>query len=241
MKFRFVKTYFKIRIGIHIGDVIVEEGDVFGDGVNIASRIENQAEPGGICISERVYYDNKNKPALEATFLGERKLKNVHDPVKIYSLRRGGKSGHTAKAAGAENGKSKRSKIRLYPISLALVGIIIVAISYLLYSRKSDKDIQEPVTTTPAVTEIKSIAVLPFTDMSPDKGQEYFCDGISEAILDEITNISKLRVIARNSSFMFKGTYRDIQAIGDSLDVSGFMGPACEYEHFQRKIRGSAG
>lgn len=83
------ETDFKLRIGIHIGDVIVEEGDVFGDGVNVASRIEKLAEPGGICISERVYDDIRNKPVLQVAFLGEKTLKNVDYPVKIYSLTRG--------------------------------------------------------------------------------------------------------------------------------------------------------
>jgi len=80
---------FKLRIGIHIGDVVVEEGDVFGDGVNVASRIEKLAEPGGICISERVYDDIRNKPVLQVAFLGEKTLKNVDYPVKIYTLSRG--------------------------------------------------------------------------------------------------------------------------------------------------------
>ena len=83
------ETDFKLRIGIHLGDVIVEDGDVFGDGVNVASRIENLAEPGGICISERVYHDIRNKPVLQVAFLGEKSLKNVDYPVKIYALSRG--------------------------------------------------------------------------------------------------------------------------------------------------------
>lgn len=92
------ETEFKLRIGIHIGDVVVEEGgDVFGDGVNVASRIENLAEPGGICISERVYEDVHNKPDIDAEFLGEKILKNVARPVKIYSLRKAGESDHVSK------------------------------------------------------------------------------------------------------------------------------------------------
>ena len=75
-----------LRIGIHLGDIVFKEGDVFGDGVNVASRIENLAEPGGICISGQIFKIIKNKPGIDTVFLGERRLKNVEDPVMIYSL-----------------------------------------------------------------------------------------------------------------------------------------------------------
>jgi adenylate cyclase len=80
------ETDFQLRIGIHIGDVVISKSDIFGSGVNVASRIETLAEPGGICISERVYDDISNKPGIETAYIGEKKLKNVSQPIKIYAL-----------------------------------------------------------------------------------------------------------------------------------------------------------
>ena len=172
------ETEFKLRIGIHIGDVVVEEsGDVFGDGVNVASRIENLAEPGGICISGRVYEDIRNKPDIEAVFLGEKTLKNVDDPMKIYSL----------------------TGERL-PVSVT----------------KSIPN-EQPSKTLP------SIAVLPFVNMSADPEQEYFCDGMTEEIINALTHIEDLRVIARTSAFAFKGKNEDIREIGNKLDVKNLL------------------
>lgn len=203
----------KIRIGIHIGDVVVEEGDVFGDGVNVASRIEKLAEPGGICISERVYYDIKNKPVLEATFLGEKKLKNVDDPVKIYSLTRGGTAATAAKLLADEQIKSRKGMSRNSKIIVTLIVILFGIAGYALYSRFT---VQTPV---PEQEGIKSIAVLPFEDMSPEKDQGHFCDGIAETIINSLSKIEDLRVIARTSSFKFKGKEIDIRDIGKQLDV----------------------
>ncbi len=94
------ETEFKLRIGIHIGDVVVESGDVFGDGVNVASRIEKLAEPGGISVSGQVYDNIHNKPDIEAEFLGEKTLKNVTRPIKIYCLRKAGEPVHVTKHSG---------------------------------------------------------------------------------------------------------------------------------------------
>ncbi len=125
---------FKLRIGIHIGDVVVEEsGDVFGDGVNVASRIENLAEPGGICISERVYYDIKNKPVIQVAYIGEKSLKNVEYPVKVYSLTRGGEQKAHAPEPVVNGQADKKKKVAKHQrILFATVGIVIVLALLLL-------------------------------------------------------------------------------------------------------------
>ena len=220
------ETEFKLRIGIHIGDVVVEEGDVFGDGVNVASRIEKLAEPGGICVSGRVYEDIRNKPDIEAVFLGEKTLKNVEEPVKVYALRREHIPEPPVKIPDGEHIEKAHKNILSTSIILAITGIVVVVGGYFLYSRfiAREKPItvkEEPVppTTTP-VKEIKlSIAVLPFVNMSADPEQDYFCDGIADAILNSLTHVGTLRVIARSSSFAFRGDAVDIREIGEKLDA----------------------
>jgi TolB-like protein/Flp pilus assembly protein TadD len=158
----------ELRIGINIGDIIIDEGDIYGDGVNIAARVESLATPGAVCISENVYRQIKGKLALDVVDMGEQRLKNISEPVRIYMT---------------------RSEAAL------------------------------PRSATFALPEKPSIAVLPFSNMSADPEQEYFADGISE---DIITAISKLRwffVIARNSSFVYKGKTIDIRRIGRELGV----------------------
>jgi TolB-like protein len=163
----------KVRIGIHIGDIIESEGDVFGDSVNVASRIESAGEPGGIYISEKAHDDIKNKAGISAEFYGEKMLKNIPDPVRIYSVIAGKKRSETAESFRAGHSTSKD----------------------------------------------KSIAVLPFIDISPDKDQDYFCDGITEEIINALSHVESFKVIARTSAFAFKGRQLDIREIGRLLNV----------------------
>lgn len=173
------KHDFRLRIGIHVGDVLFVKGDVIGDGVNVASRIYPLAEPGGICISERVYYDIRNKPDINTVFIGEKNLKNVAFPIKLYDI----------------------------PIDEPFVS----------------NPQPFPIELSPLLETKPSIAVLPFTDMSPNKDQEYFCDGMAEEILDALAHVEGLRVIARTSSFSFKGEYKDIRDIGKKLCVDTLL------------------
>jgi adenylate cyclase len=164
----------EFRIGINIGDIVIEEGDIFGDGVNIAVRLESIAAPGGVCISEDVYRHVRGK--FDATFedIGEQKLKNIGQPVRAYRMQISGTS------VGASTGA--------HPRNLPL----------------PDKP---------------SIAVLAFQNMSGDAEQEYFADGIAEDIITALSKSRWLFVIARNSSFTYKGRSVDIKQIGRELGV----------------------
>src|SRR6201993_2296661 len=170
----------EFRIGIHLGDVVEEsDGDLMGDGVNIAARLEGVAQPGAICLSEDAFRQVKSRLDLAISDLGETKLKNIAEPIRVYSLQLGNA---TAKAA-------------------ALV---------------------RPATSTaPALSipEKPSIAVLPFQNMSGDPEQEYFADGIVEDIITALSRFKSLFVIARNSSFTFKGKAVDIKKVGQELGV----------------------
>ncbi|MCU0370487.1 MAG: hypothetical protein MUC31_03640 [Bacteroidales bacterium] len=167
----------KIRIGIHTGDIVQKKGDIFGDGVNIGSRIEAAGEPGGIYISEKVYDDIKNKSGIHTVFFGKKFLKNIPDPVKIYSV-------------VLEQKKSGLAE--------------------------SETDFQQSF-------KKKSIAVLPFVDMSPEKDQDYFCDGITEEIINTLSHAESFKVIARTSCFAFKDKKVDIREIGRILNVETLL------------------
>ena len=189
----------RIRIGIHMGDVERRGDDVFGDGVNIASRIEPLASPGGICISESVYASVHNK--VDAPFypMGEQQLKNISQPVAIFSNR------PDQKAI-----KTKSHKRKLLAATVAAVLIVL----FVLVDRGW---IQRELSPTVAVR--RSIAVLPFVNMSDDPGNEYFSDGMSEEILNLLARIPGLKVIGRTSSFSFKGKNEDLRVIGQTLGV----------------------
>ncbi len=163
----------RLRIGIHLGEVVFNGADVFGDGVNIASRLESVASPGEILVSESVQRNIKNKKGVETIFLREEILKNVDEPIRIYQVKTG------------ENG------------------------DHLLESQSY----------RPRVIE-KSIAVLPFLNMSGDPENEYFCEGLSEDLLNALSQIDDLRVAARTSSFLFKEKGGDIKEIGQKLKVN---------------------
>jgi adenylate cyclase len=166
------------RIGIHIGDVVEEsDGDLIGDGVNIAARLEGIAEPGGICLSEDAYRQVRDKLKEEFIDLGDQKLKNIARPLRAYRLRSG--------QNGTKPGSSAPS---------ASEGTL-------------------------ALPDKPSIAVLAFQNMSGDPAQEYFVDGVVDEIITGLSRIKWLFVIARNSSFTYKGRAVDVKQVGRELGV----------------------
>jgi adenylate cyclase len=172
----------EFRIGINVGDIIIDERDIFGDGVNVAARLEGLAEPGGICVSGRVHEDVQGKLDIAFEDAGERQLKNILRPIRVFRVQR-----HKDAPKGATpSTSSQRPSIAVLPFQWA---------------------------------DRPSIAVLPFVNMSGDAEQEYFADGITE---DIITALSKWRwflVIARNSSFAYKGRAVDAKQVGRELGV----------------------
>jgi adenylate cyclase len=163
----------RLRIGVNLGDIIVEGSDIYGDGVNVAARLEGLAEPGGICISGKVYEEVGNKLPAAFEDLGEQAVKNIREPVRVYLW-----------TAAADP----------MPGAVGAEGAL-------------------PLPDKP------SIAVLPFDNMSGDPEQEYFSDGITEDIITELARFHSLFVIARNSSFSYKGQSPKIQDVGRDLGV----------------------
>ncbi|MFN2438110.1 MAG: adenylate/guanylate cyclase domain-containing protein [Chitinophagaceae bacterium] len=198
----------QLRMGIHLGEVIFEDHDVFGDGVNIASRLQAMASPGSTWVSEAVYKNLVNKKEITSEFIKEETLKNVSEPVKVYEITVKEIPGYLP-----DNIKAYQKKI----IS-AIVLLVGLAAAYFLFFNKQPK----PSPDSKAGTE-KSIAVLPFTDMSQDKDQEYFSDGLSEELINALAKIPDLKVAGRTSSFSYKGKNKDLKAIGDELKVSTIL------------------
>ena len=206
----------KLRIGIHLGEVVFENNDVFGDGVNIASRLQALAPVGGIFVSEVIYKNVINKKEISSEFIREEILKNVSASVKIYEVKVESFSGYKSDPENNPNrydnfliGKKKR--IFIWISVLLIFGILIYY--FLLYKTK-------PVTQELKQDNIeKTIAVLPFVNMSNDPQQEYFSDGLSEELINMFTKIPGLKVIGRTSSFAFKGKNEDLRTIGQKLGV----------------------
>ena len=162
----------EFRIGVNIGDVIVDRNDIYGDGVNIAARLESLADSGGVCISGAVYDSIRGKLELDYEFMGEQRVKNIAEPVRAY-------------------------RVIIEP----------------------DQPENVPPTYVTELPDKPSIAVLPFENMSGDSEQEYFSDGMSEDIITDLSKISGMFVISRNSSFVYKGKSVNVRQVGRELGV----------------------
>ena len=201
-----------IRIGIHQGEIITEEEDVFGDGVNIASRLQALAPVGGIYVSESVFRNIENKHGIEATFIREEILKNVKHPVNIYEI----KVDDTFEPdqPDEKSGIKTGSLIKLRYYILAAAGLIIILMAIFWLKKPSGTTIKERKDLE------KSIAVLPFKNLSDDVKNQYFCDGIMEGILNHLCRIEDLRVLSRTSTEKYRDTNFLIPEIASELNVT---------------------
>lgn len=201
----------QFRIGINLGDVIEQEdGTIYGDGVNVAARLQELSEPGGLCISGPAYDQVEGKLPLAFKSIGEQPVKNIAKPVRAYRV-----------ILGVSAGKSRRSyrdKRRSLAIGVATIVVVLVTAGIVW-------KIQEPVAdqglssndSSLAMPSGPSIAVLPFTNMSGDPKEDYFSDGLTEDIITELARFKDLYVLARNTTFQYKGKAVDIVALGKKL------------------------
>jgi adenylate cyclase len=211
---------FAVKIGIHIGDVVHREGDVYGDGVNIASRIEALAGAGGICVSMDVERQIRN--ALEARFekFGTADLKNIKLPMDLFRIVLPWESG--ARTASPLERTSKKSPLLIAAAVLVTIAFIVGGWWWSEHPRKHQESAAaQSAPAAPAkAPDQKSVAVLPFVNMSDDKGSEYFSDGVSEELLTVLQKIPGMHVAARTSAFSFKGKNATAQEIGQKLGVA---------------------
>jgi len=207
------------RIGVNLGDVIHESDRIYGDGVNIAARIEGLADGGGICISGTAYDQIENKLALGYDFIGEHSVKNIAKPVRVYKVLM--EPEDSGKMLGEV--KKRRSKLKWFLAMAVTVFVITAGVFIGLYWKylylPASENIDPENKITFDLPKGPSIAVLPFDNMTGDPGQDFFCDGITENIIAALSNVPKLFVIARNSTFTYKGKSTKAQQVGRELGV----------------------
>ena len=204
-----------LRIGIHEGEVVFEGGDVLGDGVNVASRLEELAEEGSINISGAVYKDIKNKSGIEVEFVEEKHLKNVEDPIKIYRVN------YTENIEKAHEGRP--SIVNKKNLKYALGTIVTILLVILIWQFLPFRDKNTPLIEATDDMADKSIAVLPFENISNDPDQAYFCEGMMEAILMHLYKIGDLEVRSKTSVDQYQESRPTIPVIADSLKVSHIL------------------
>ena len=201
----------EFRIGIHLGDVVEEsDGDLMGDGVNIAARLEGICKPGAVCLSEDAYRQVKGRLDLTVIDLGPTQLKNIAEPVGVYSL----EIGVPALA------KPSEPKRRLSPalIAIAIAALAVLAAASAWYFLNANRP-ASVATKAPAEAARLSIVVLPFANLSGDPGQDYLVDALTDALTTALARIRGNFVIARNTAMTFKGKPVDAKAIGRDLGV----------------------
>jgi adenylate cyclase len=206
----------RFRIGINLGDVIVEGDDIHGDGVNVASRLEALSEPGGIILSGDAYRQCKGKVGANFADLGERTLKNVAEPVRVYQ--------YTLDIPKAGPGRWRAMPVKR-PMPLAAVSgglaLLVIMTGLLLWQRPWEPR-EEPASEANMAFPLPdkpSVVVLPFANLSDDSSQEYFADGMTEDLITDLSKISELFVIARNSSFSYKGRQMKVRQVAEELGV----------------------
>ncbi|MCP4320013.1 MAG: hypothetical protein GY789_29545 [Hyphomicrobiales bacterium] len=205
----------RFRIGINLGDIIIDGDDIYGDGVNIAARLEQLSEPGGVCVSGTAYEHLKANVDVGYADLGAQHVKNIEKPVRVYRV--------LLEPNAAGNVVGPQMKARSWHRNAVVVSIgaclivIAMTIGWLFWQSKSDPAVTEAETVP--LANNSSIAVLPFQNMSDDTSQIYFADGIAEDIITDLSKISGVFIIARNTSFQYRDQAMDVAKVGRELGV----------------------
>ena len=202
----------EFRIGINLGDVMVEGDDLFGDGVNVAARLQALAEPGGIYVSGGIYDQIKGKLPFGADFLGEQTVKNIAEPVRVYRLR----------SDRATLRRAVPRRWRTWSAIAAGVGLLVIVAAgtawYFDLPRTYGPTEEEQASALP-LPDRPSIAVLPFDNLSDDPEEEYFADGLTDDLITDLSKISGLFIIARNSVFAYKDQPLEVREVARELGV----------------------
>lgn len=222
------ETVVPLRIGIHMGDVVVDEADVYGDSVNIASRVESFAVPGSIFISAKIFDDIKNHKDIRTVLMGTFWLKNVKEPVAIYAI---SNQGLVVPQKAKLEGKGKISEYSTKKWLRWLMVLVVVG----LFAFFAVKQMGSRASATANTT--KAIAILPFRNESPVKDEnEYFCNGMMESVLNNLSQINSFRVISRQSVEQYRGSKKTAGIIADELGVSYILEGSVQRQGNQVKI-----
>jgi adenylate cyclase len=202
------------RIGVHVGDVVEEsDGDLMGDGVNIAARLEGVAAPGAICLSEQAYWQVKGRLELAVTDLGPTRLKNIAEPIRAYSLEVGDRAG--PKPATESTRPERNWRSAPMPLAFAIIALLLVIGGGAWRLLDGNRDGANP----PAEAARLSIVVLPFANLSGDPAQNYLADALTDGLTTRLARMRDTFVIARDTTMTFKGKPVDVKAVGKALGV----------------------
>jgi TolB-like protein/class 3 adenylate cyclase len=203
----------RFRLGISLGDVVHEDDDIFGEGVNLAARLQTIASPGGICVARNVYEQVRNRLPVGFAAMGPQRVKNFADPVHTYRVL-------SQPGDDAERGKFHlRTPKRLWGAGLASALILVIASILLWLQPWAARELPTETGVESASLERPSIAVLPFVNISDDAKQEFFVDGLTEDLITDLAKISSLFVISRNSVFTYKGKAMKARQVAAELGV----------------------
>jgi len=207
------------RVGVHLGDIVEEsDGDLMGDGVNIAARLQSLAQPGAICLSEDAYRQIKGRLDLAAIDLGPTQLKNIAEPIRVYSLQVGAPA--HAKLASETKPPASNKRSALAPLAAAIAALLILVAGGAWWLLGANRI--APVAANappPLAAQPFSIVVLPFANLSGDPAQDYLADALTDELTTDLARLPDSFVIARNTAFTFKGKPVDAKAIGKDLGV----------------------
>jgi adenylate cyclase len=208
----------EFRIGINLGDVIQEGERIYGDGVNIAARLEGLADPGGICISGSAYEQVENKLAAGCEYMGEHTVKNIIKPIRVYKVLT---APETLQKVTDEKSPAGRRQRAAFAVVMALLIVAGAVAIWKAYRRATPPPIETASVEKMAypLPDKPSIAVLPFENLSEDPKQEYFSDGLTEEIISALSSVPKLFVIARESTFKHKGKPVNVKQVAEELGV----------------------
>lgn len=199
-----------VRIGIHTGNVLFQQGDVMGDAVNIASRIESFALPGSVFISEKLYDEIKNQKDIEVVLAGKFELKNVSIPMEIFAITNDNLVTPKKQALQGKGKQFSQKKTSSKKILIsAAIALIVIFSSFFLYKKYAAGSVND--------TQPKTIAVIPFENLSADKNDEYFADGVCNEIQTQLSKIGALNVVSHTSMLQFKDTKKTMKEIGEAV------------------------
>ena len=207
----------QFRIGINLGDVIQEEDRIYGDGVNIAARLEGLANPGGICISKTAFDQIESKLPYGYEFLGDQPVKNIAKPVGAYHVLM-----EPRVTVAKKSKKEKSAPVRRIPILVGAIAVLVLAVAVGIWQFYMRHPSVEPASVEKMAYPLPdkpSIAVLPFDNLSDDPEQEWFSDGMTEDLITDLSKIKGIFVISRNSTFSYKGKSVKLKTISEELGV----------------------
>ena len=206
------------RIGINIGDIVVEENDIYGDGVNVAARLESLAEPGGICVRRNVRNQVRDKLDIDFEDLGEVEVKNIARPIRAFRIALNAKTVALVTPVVVPDPKPKR---RFPLVTVAVAAVVLVAVGGVVWWRMWAPEFEPASVERMAfpLPQEASIAVLPFSNLSNDPEQEYFADGLTNDIITDLSRMKDLFVIASNSTFTYKDKPVKVQQVAEELGV----------------------